>query len=86
MTTTAKTKNYIKEQQQILDQVAQLKQSLCNELHSYEPELTENKALQIGLNLEVSFRTVQRYCSGDVKEVRRVSLAQDILNELKKLN
>jgi hypothetical protein len=62
----------------------ELKEKLCKELNNYEPKLTENIALKIALQLEVSFRTVQRYCSGNISDVRRIPLAQDILNELRK--
>lgn len=59
---------------------AELKQKLCYQLAEMKP--TENAALTVGLALDISFRTVQRYCSGDIKEVRRIDLAQDILKEL----
>lgn len=63
-----------------------LKQQLCDKLHGFEPKLTENLALQVALALtpQISFKTVQRYCSGDLKEVRRIELAEKILTELEK--
>lgn len=63
---------------------AELKQQLCDKLHEFKSQLTENLALTVGTELDVSFRTVQRYCSGDIKEVRRIELAESILKELQR--
>lgn len=63
---------------------AELKYRLAEKLNTLGGALTENEALQIGLALGVSFRTVQRYCSGKVEEVRRIELAEKILAELEK--
>lgn len=62
----------------------QLKMTLCAKLAAFGKTLTENKALEVALSLNINFRTVQRYCSGNIKDVRRTELAEQILAELEK--
>lgn len=61
-----------------------LKMTLCAKLAEFGKTLTENKALEVALTLDINWRTVQRYCSGNIKDVRRTELAEKILAELQK--
>ena len=65
--------------------VAEIKDKYRMELQAFGESMTGNQKMQVALNLEISFLTVQRYQSGKEEEVRNVELAEKILDECKKV-
>lgn len=65
--------------------IEQLKEEWAKKLVAAASKLDAQQKAQAALNLKISVATLYRYTSGDVKEVRRLELAESILNELKEV-
>lgn len=63
--------------------VAEIKESFRLQLQDFGQSMTSNQKMQVAINLDITFMTVQRYQSGKDEEVRNVELAEKILNECK---
>lgn len=65
--------------------VAEIKDKFRIELYDFGQKMTSNQKMQVALNLDIAFLTVQRYQSGKKEEVRNIELAEVLILECKKV-
>lgn len=66
-------------------QVEELKSKLVSDLYEVGNRLSSQQKMLVAVNLEIALATVKRYMSGNAEEVRKLDLAEQILDEAKKV-
>lgn len=62
--------------------VIEFKQEMAKKLLAAASTLESEEKLQICVDLKISTKTFERYCSGNPTEVRRIEFAEDLLKKL----
>ena len=65
--------------------IAQLKKEMTAKLKAAGDQMNEYDMMQASINTRSALATIKRYTSGKEKEVRRLELAEVILNEVTKI-
>lgn len=65
--------------------VIEFKRLLKNKLSAISENLNSADRMQIAINLKIEWITVKRYMDGRIEDVRRVELAEKILEEAEKI-
>ncbi len=65
--------------------VAELKRSLTDQLASLGEKMDQYQKLELAFNMKISIKTVERYTSGDITEVRKLEFAEEMIEEAGKV-
>lgn len=65
--------------------IEQLKQDMANKLAKAASKLEPSEKLQVCASQNISTKTFDRYTSGECKEVRRMEVAEKLIEAIKKI-